>query len=147
MSVITTKLVRQAVFTLPVDIDNLHYQFNHVYDWYDEPLLYSVKTISNDYYLVHKYADYDYVDDQHEIDWQIAFPITAKELTLLENNKLTLNDLYRNTNNKQYYLFQNQLDYSNPEQIKSNLTCYLINVANSKPGWWIEQDLNILLHQ
>lgn len=145
MSTITTQIIKQAKLQLPIRIKDLHYQFNHVYDWYDEPLLYSIKTVSNDYYLVSAYADYDQLDNQHEIDWQVAFPVAKAELMCLEQRKLTLNDLYRNTNAKQYYLIKDQIDYSDQEQIKSDLTFYLINVADNKPGWWIDQNTKVLL--
>ena len=138
MSAITIKIIKQAQLILPVKITDLHYQFNHIYDWYDEPLLYSVKTISNDYYLVNKYADYDQLDDQHEIDWQVAFPITIAELTLLEQQKIALSDVYYHSNAKQYYLFKDQIDYSNVDNIESKLTLYVINIADTKPGWWID---------
>ena len=52
MSNTTIKLTAKT--KLPAVAGNLHYQIHETYNYYDEPLLYTIKTISGDYFLVTK---------------------------------------------------------------------------------------------
>lgn len=95
---------------LPITAGNLNYQTHEIYDYYDEPLVYTIKTISGDYFLVTKWAKYHEITEKHYEQENFAFPVTPDELEKLENKELTVSEFYQQTNAKQYLVEYENID-------------------------------------
>lgn len=120
---------------LPITAGNLNYQTHEIYDYYDEPLVYTIKTISGDYFLVTKWAKYHEITEKHYEQENFAFPVTPDELEKLENKELTVSEFYQQTNAKQYLVEYENIDES---QAKDKVCCayYLYNVADTIFDWF-----------
>lgn len=132
---VTRQTITKLGQKLPIKYDDLHFEIFNIYEWYDGPLLYSVKTRSGDYYLVTKCIDYHKIDNNIEINYNAIFPITVQELKLIESNKLSLKQLYQSSNAKQYFIEEEKIDYNNSDSITTYYTFYLLNVMNNRPNW------------
>lgn len=133
MSNTTIKLTSET--KLPVAVGNLHYQIHEIYIYYDEPLLYTIKTISGDYFLVTKWAKYHELTPQHYEQESFIFPVTPNELRKLENKELKVSEFYQQTNAKQYLVEYENIDESQKET-KVYRAYYLYNVADTSFDWF-----------
>lgn len=133
MSNTTIKLTSET--KLPVAVGNLHYQIHEIYIYYDEPLLYTIKTISGDYFLVTKWAKYHELTPQHYEQENFIFPVTPNELRKLENKELKVSEFYQQTNAKQYLAEYENIDESQKEA-KIYRAYYLHNVTDTSFDWF-----------
>lgn len=130
-----TTIKLTAKTKLPVSAGDLHYQIHEIYDYYDEPLVYTIKTISGDYFLVTKWAKYHELTPQHYEQENFTFPVTPDELEKLENKELTVGEFYQQTNAKQYLVEYENIDESSKET-KAYRTYHLYNVADTVFDWF-----------
>lgn len=130
-----TTIKLTAKTKLPVATGDLHYQIHEIYDYYDEPLVYTIKTISGDYFLVTKWAKYRELTPKHYEQENFTFPVTPDDLEKLENKELTVSEFYQQTNAKQYLVEYENIDES---QAKDKVCCayYLYNVADTIFDWF-----------
>lgn len=66
----------------------------HVYDYYDEPICYSIK-LNNKYFMVF-YADYQVFN---QINVWLYLPVSKQILTKLEQDKFTFGEYYKTHQN------------------------------------------------
>lgn len=130
-----TTIKLTAKTKLPVSAGDLHYQIHEIYDYYDEPLVYTIETISGDYFLVTKWAKYHELTPQHYEQENFIFPVTPDELEKLENKELKVSDFYQQTNAKQYLVEYENIDESQKEN-KAYCAYYLYNVADTVFDWF-----------
>lgn len=78
-----------------LSIDTLdNAEIYHVYDYYDEPICYSIK-LDNKYFVVF-YVDYQYFN---KINVWLYLPVTREFLTKLEQDKFTFGEYYKTYQN------------------------------------------------
>ena len=83
-----TKVKKLSIDTL----DNA--EIYHVYDYYDEPICYSIK-LGNKYFVVF-YVDYQYFN---QVNVWLYLPATKNILTKLEQDKSTFGEYYKTHQN------------------------------------------------
>lgn len=130
-----TTIKLTAKTKLPVAAGDLHYQIHKIYDYYDEPLVYTIKTISGDYFLVTKWAKYRELTPKHYEQENFTFPVTPDELEKLENKELTVGEFYQQTNAKQYLVEYENID-EGQTKAKVCRSYYLYNVADTIFDWF-----------
>lgn len=133
MSNTTIKLTPKT--KLPVTAGNLHYQIHEIYDYYDEPFVYTIKTISGDYFLVTKWAKYHEITEEHYEQENFIFPVTPDELDKLENRELKVSEFYQQTNAKQYLVEYENIDESQKD-VKTYRAYYLHSVSDTNFDWF-----------